>query len=101
VRMQRRGRPNYVLTVARPGRFRGVAASEDVPPRFETLLHELAAADPDLALDLLTAVRSYTGAETHLIAIDKRVGRNVGNRVARLVRLELVSEILERDLSSP
>jgi hypothetical protein len=78
-----------------------MAASEDVPPRFETLLHELAAADPDLTLDLLTAVRSYTGAETHLIAIDNHVGRNVGDRVARLVRLEVVREILERDLSSP
>ena len=78
-----------------------MAASEDVLPRVETLLHELTAADPDLALDLLTAVTSYTDAETHLIAIDSHVGRNVGNRVARLVRLELVSEILERDLSSP
>jgi hypothetical protein len=37
----------------------------------------------------------------HLIAIDNHVGRNVGNRVARLVRLEVVREMLERDLGSP
>ena len=78
-----------------------MAASEEVPPRVETLMDELAAADRELALDLLTAVSSYTDAEMRLMAMDSHAGRNIANRLARIGRLGLVSAILERDLGSP
>ena len=75
-----------------------MAASEDLPPRVETLIDQLAESDRDLALDLLEAVGSYTRAEMRLVAMDGRAGRNIRSRVARIGRLELLHATLERNL---
>jgi uncharacterized membrane protein YccC len=75
-----------------------MAASEDLPPRVETLMDQLAEADRDLATDLLDAVASYTRAERRLVAGDKQVGHDVSNRLARIGRLELMHATLERNL---
>ena len=75
-----------------------MAASEDLPPRVEALIDQLAEADRDVASDLLEALCSYTDAEVRLVAMDSHFGRNVSDRLARIRRLELIRQMLERDL---
>jgi hypothetical protein len=79
--------------------LRGMAASEDLPPRVETLLDELAHADWDWAADLLRAVTAYTDAEVRLAAMDKAGGQSVSSeRLDRIARLESIRLVLEREL---
>ncbi len=64
-------------------------------------LDKLAQSDPDLALDLLIAVRAYTSAELRLVAIDEEAGYGVPtDRLDRIDRLEQVRSTLERELRS-
>ena len=76
--------------------------SDDKSGRAATAhLGKLAQSDPDMAFDLLIAVRAYTSAELRLIAIDEEAGHgSPRDRLDRLDRLEQVRATLERELRS-
>ena len=65
------------------------------------LLEHIATHDPELARDLVYALRAVISAETRLNALDAEVGAHTAERGERLARLELALAYLELELGGP
>jgi hypothetical protein len=67
-------------------------------PRLEALFDVLGRGDPEIARDLLQAVRSYTTLEANNPVRDRSAGKDVTARLQRIERLNAIRDALERDL---